>query len=679
MKPATNDQDGSPNGGGARGAFSGSPRGRGGNRGRGGRGRGFRGPSPSPNPAGRGGRGGARGGRGMDRGRGRGGFYSPQQVPPPASGPMVANEAKFSMNDVMQLMQAMHMGAAPQMPQAQPEAAMVHPQPPPPSGGARSRPRSRQRHAPNDNPPPVPAKLPQACTWYNNRQRGCTKGDACTFLHVCSRYLVGGCIFDKDQCEFSHNILTQQNKNTLQKFGIPCNSEKAVIDIFKRDFVNKRKAEQGDKVPEKLDEICIFNIRQRCSYKTLCERWHCRMPYQWQYRPPAADRWRHLGHDLNVMVEEAYCKVIEDSYSPVRLDGKSCAVNFTDMKAVATDCSPGDTRQEFEVRRLSTSSSVKSPPGHLFVTEWLWYWQDVDGTWVEYGQVNKSGEVRGTSSLTSRDIEDRYQDQRDADVTFSTGHHQYVLRLRDMCQENTRIGTRRDVRRRPKFVSEEDVKNPPKPKPAVRAKSARGASAWDESAPAHWSPMSEDDEFVKVDVAGTSAEYRNVQTLFEQSGMAGTVISGVKRVQNAFLWSAYNRKKAQLKKQNGGKDAEERLLFHGTQDAVVDAICQQNFDWRLSGSRVGQLYGQGTYFSASAQYSHNYAQQASNGRRYMFVVRVLVGAYTKGDAGIRRPPPVNPGEPYGRMYDSCVNDAANPNIFVIFDNAQCYPEHIIEY
>ncbi|XP_035660915.1 protein mono-ADP-ribosyltransferase PARP11-like [Branchiostoma floridae] len=121
---------------------------------------------------------------------------------------------------------------------------------------------------------------------------------------------------------------------------------------------------------------------------------------------------------------------------------------------------------------------------------------------------------------------------------------------------------------RRKFVSE-DVKNPPKPKPAVRAKSARSAPAWDESTPAHWSAMSEDDEFVKADVAGTAKEYNDVKTLFEQNGMVGTAISGVKRVQNAFLWSAYNRKKAQLKKQNGGKDVEERLLFHGTQEAVV--------------------------------------------------------------------------------------------------------------
>ena len=37
----------------------------------------------------------------------------------------------------------------------------------------------------------------------------------------------------------------------------------------------------------------------------------------------------------------------------------------------------------------------------------------------------------------------------------------------------------------------------------------------------------------------------------------------------------------------------EELLFHGTSGNVVSAICQQNFDHRLSGTRVGARHGQG--------------------------------------------------------------------------------------
>ena len=47
-------------------------------------------------------------------------------------------------------------------------------------------------------------------------------------------------------------------------------------------------------------------------------------------------------------------------------------------------------------------------------------------------------------------------------------------------------------------------------------------------------------------------------------------------------------------------------LFHGTKQVIVDAICQQGFDWRLNGSAVGTLYGKGSYFAKEAKYSASY-------------------------------------------------------------------------
>lgn len=37
---------------------------------------------------------------------------------------------------------------------------------------------------------------------------------------------------------------------------------------------------------------------------------------------------------------------------------------------------------------------------------------------------------------------------------------------------------------------------------------------------------------------------------------------------------------------------DERQLFHGTSASFVDAICQQNFDWRICGLH-GTAYGKG--------------------------------------------------------------------------------------
>ncbi len=63
----------------------------------------------------------------------------------------------------------------------------------------------------------------------------------------------------------------------------------------------------------------------------------------------------------------------------------------------------------------------------------------------------------------------------------------------------------------------------------------------------------------------------------------------------------------------------------------------------------------------------------------MFVSRCLVGQYTQGRACLRKPPPLDPSDPYGKSFDTCVDNVNEPKIYVIFDSSQCYPEYIIEY
>ncbi|XP_033751396.1 uncharacterized protein LOC117335480 [Pecten maximus] len=64
----------------------------------------------------------------------------------------------------------------------------------------------------------------------------------------------------------------------------------------------------------------------------------------------------------------------------------------------------------------------------------------------------------------------------------------------------------------------------------------------------------------------------------------------------------------------------------------------------------------------------------------MFLAKVLVGKYTGGHNGLRKPPPLYPcTDPYGKCYDSCVDNIHNPKIFVIFDTAQAYPSYVLEY
>lgn len=61
----------------------------------------------------------------------------------------------------------------------------------------------------------------------------------------------------------------------------------------------------------------------------------------------------------------------------------------------------------------------------------------------------------------------------------------------------------------------------------------------------------------------------------------------------------------------------------------------------------------------------------------MFVARVLVGDYVKGNAAYVRPPKKCADRLW--FYDSCVDDELNPSVFVVFEKHQIYPEYIIEY
>lgn len=83
----------------------------------------------------------------------------------------------------------------------------------------------------------------------------------------------------------------------------------------------------------------------------------------------------------------------------------------------------------------------------------------------------------------------------------------------------------------------------------------------------------------------------------------------------------------------------------------------------------------GSYFALDAKYSHNYTSDTDV--RSMFVVRLLVGEYTKGCQDYRRPPSKDGGDI--NFYDSCVDNVYNPSIYVVFDKPQIYPEYLLQY
>ncbi|XP_032301847.1 protein mono-ADP-ribosyltransferase PARP14-like isoform X2 [Coturnix japonica] len=194
--------------------------------------------------------------------------------------------------------------------------------------------------------------------------------------------------------------------------------------------------------------------------------------------------------------------------------------------------------------------------------------------------------------------------------------------------------------------------------------------------PANWEDMQ--GERVKLVVLTRSCqEYLEVQKRFQKTAHSCT-IEKIHRVQNPFLWQTYQIKKKSLCMKNRSED-NEKLLFHGTAKSSVSAINYNGFNRGFAGINAANI-GNGTYFAVNASYSaqDTYSRPDSNGRKYMYLARVLTGEFCAGTKGLPAPPPKCSADPTD-LYDSVVDDVSSPKMFVIFNDIQAYPEYLITF
>ncbi|XP_056373932.1 protein mono-ADP-ribosyltransferase PARP12-like [Hyla sarda] len=432
--------------------------------------------------------------------------------------------------------------------------------------------------------------------------------------------------------------------------------------------------------PYKVPEICFSNLLKQCKLEGQCPDMHYHLPHRWQINK--GTDWEDIPNMEEI--EKCYCDPSTDSVQ---------SIDFVTMRSGV-----------HPVRRLSTVSSVKKPPGYDLTTEWLWYWKHKNGAWTPYGQSNV---ITASTAMSSSDLENVYLAFPTSVVPFIVGRHCYEINFSEMKQRNIWYETEREVRRRPKYQSLMDLLMrsmklsatvlPPKSAPRVTNfpqeiqsetyfNSASlitmpGPPSLESARPTFIYPRTWDTSALpdincqKVPVSRMSREFSEIVSSFTNT-VSGHVVKKLWRLQNPSLWQVFTWQKEQMKNRNQGQDVKEMRLFHGTDTAHIDAICNQNFDWRLCGTH-GTAYGQGSYFARDALYSHKYSSKAPDGTRLMFMARVLVGDFTIGNQQMKRPPQ-RPGSTT-EYYDSCVNNVTDPSIFVVFEKHQIYPEYLLEY
>ncbi|XP_042351718.1 protein mono-ADP-ribosyltransferase PARP12 [Plectropomus leopardus] len=548
-----------------------------------------------------------------------------------------------------------------------------------------------------------PYLLPEICPHYNKGtgvHGSCKFTTSCHKLHVCQHYLQGDCKFGFS-CKRTHNVDAQGTK-ILQ--GFSQDNIRNLLEIYRNKFIitgqKERRAPAVPVLPEvsgptqkplpgspagsacpskpvsdaEKNEICLFFIRRHCSFKDKCARVHWHLPYRWQVLGSDGVTWKDLPNMEDI--EKAYCDPEHDTSCT---DLPSSYLGIFKYLALQSSASPAVQSVDFmtmtqggsQVRRLSTSSSILKPPHFILTTQWLWYWKDESGKWLEFGQGDSD-----TASVTSQTLENVYLADRETEIPFSAGKQQYVLYFKgaagtqQMYQQNVKYKTKREVRRRPRFVSAQDVE--------VKLKSATShssSSSTAESCPSHWDKNALPDFGYRMVLLSKSAkEYNMIEKLFKNT-MPQSTINSIKRIQNLSLWKVFQWQKEQMKVRNGGNSVNEQYLFHGTDESLIEAICEQNFDWRMCGVH-GTAYGKGSYFARDASYSDRYAKIKGSLSKIMFVALVLVGDYTRGSSAYVRPPPKSNSK---TLYDSCVDCESNPSIYVIFEKQQIYPEYVINY
>ncbi|NXC07344.1 PAR14 polymerase, partial [Orthonyx spaldingii] len=194
--------------------------------------------------------------------------------------------------------------------------------------------------------------------------------------------------------------------------------------------------------------------------------------------------------------------------------------------------------------------------------------------------------------------------------------------------------------------------------------------------PPTWDAM-ENEQHKVVELKPESREYKDVQAKFLRT-CPSFKIEKIERVQNPYLWKTYQIKKCEMDKKNGSRK-NERPLFHGTSKESLTLINKQGFNRSYAGMHAAN-FGNGTYFAVNASYSASdiYSKPDVDGRKYMYLARVLVGEYSQGIKGSITPASKNTNNSVD-LYDSSTDNVNQPSMFIIFNDIQAYPEYLITF
>lgn len=490
----------------------------------------------------------------------------------------------------------------------------------------------------------------RVCHIYNQRKIVCQK--YCHRLHVCLSWTLGHC--RNDSCSFDHGFHSLHNQALMPFLINQRFSEASLKDQLKTNVEFAKKARSKY---ETGPIICPHNIMGRCNIQN-CRNVHLDEKYSWEIQD---GNWVRLTKAMNQLLEKAFCDPkndeavlelkYEDSDSPSsderhlqKIFGKNSSVakvDFTNMSLQSR------SSKIYQVRRLSTPSDIFANIGPN--TRWLWNVRRSNGEieFLTHGHGDKFYQLCLSDGL------ERALQGGQNELKTSRG---VIYNFMNMTV-STEFGNVEKLVRRPAeriFLYE------------TKEKSMYFRDLWTEEDKSNG-------VFSVFELSVGSNEFIFVQNMLMSSLQPN--IHKIFRIQNPFLWNAYQLKKRKMLHFFKGDDSrlKEQYMFHGTKATVVDQIYEGNLDWRLYGSNVGCVYGRGAYFANHASTANSYA---SGSPKVILMTMVLVGDACIGNKSMDFPPK-NPVT--GMYFDTTVNHSVKPTIFVKYNDDEYYPSYAIYY
>ncbi|GCC27057.1 hypothetical protein chiPu_0005478 [Chiloscyllium punctatum] len=202
--------------------------------------------------------------------------------------------------------------------------------------------------------------------------------------------------------------------------------------------------------------------------------------------------------------------------------------------------------------------------------------------------------------------------------------------------------------------------------------------------PDTWEIRGNDSTSFEVPVKPDSSEYQEIARDFQDS--LGDIafcqtfkIDAITRIQNLSLWRLYIAKRNEMNRLRPHQQ-NENILYHGTYSNVCSKINADGFNRSYCGLNA-VVYGEGTYFAQHAKYSaqDTYSKPDATGSKLIYRARVLTGDYCKGRKDMKEPPLKDPQGNSRERYNSVTDKMESPEVFVVFQDNQAYPEYLITF